>query len=1789
MNSLAINFAGPPGPGLTDEQQALIDQAIAVGETVPNITPTSGEKLAVTSSLFEARNDATVILVGGRPVGMVTPAGKTGATSFITPRIRFRRKEAKRLAGSTIRVRVAMTATVGYLAATPFGGNAVRVDRKDGAIDLNVGVALPAVQEAGSASMYRDYLYVMQGDEVMVGGTLQIGANSPTAAERRFEVMSISYDVIAGPADTATTGADAVLDNRLAALAPSVDVFRAVRANLTLAGGAQPMLGDDGRKIGASLVAGQNGKGTVLQWLLPLTGALRAALAGAQPVLTLEFRTQPGWDRDHTLNMQLGKSNLGFLNFTTADRDDYQTLDLLTGLPTRRVMTFSFAAPADLTEYTDLRAFVALTDDDVATVDEQIVLTGYRIDIYRTAGDAALPSASTAILGAEMARAAAVDQAVATIAGTGQRVGAMLRASDFGSIAEALVAASAKASPGALAIVDLDERIYYERNLGKITTGADGVLPGQDGANVGLRGKGMGRTIIDGSQAADTAIATIRATSTLDFNGSQYLEKLTVRAKNQRYGAHIDSVRFKDNIHLLWREVEIEHLGNAEADAYWGQPVWASPHAYALGVTSGSYFGFYGCRAKSRRAAFSAHDQIEFADPAIVEWVGGDLTAVDAGGWSYRLESIGSMVMNRALLADAPLGGEISMAAQPWLPTALDQQPADHRCWELTGRNNSPAAFRIQDFGRALRIKSLTTGTGSRIRVSGSLVPVLFGGTGVAGVTYVDGDVGLAGSAHGLVDIQETVGVGPASDLFITSLKARLGNRTSAPLAMTVEVDALPPVNITLNADYSAMTNAQIRAVLNAPLAGIAEVSEYAIGERYRPVIADEERSLQNTSGTTILMGMALAQDSDGARTVRPMTSADLPNAFAGIAWEDIRPNAHGRVKTSGWLPLTDLLRTGGAAVALGEQFGIDPDKPGYVVSGRLDGTGILQVVRPSLGTGLTTVEVRSSISAEDAIEAAAVLLQQAQTTIGALGTPEAIEQIGKIPLLGSTVIPSLGLGFNVDLDTWEPSGIQAVVAIGFSPKWQGTEEGLVALVKSAPEEAEQYNDAVEFETALLNARKKGWPLAWSGAIYINDGIDMVMQGKGIELLGHARASLVGGPRIGSDPDITDGLLKFANTSSSGGTASRSAIGRVRNIRMNAECMPNSIIDPETGNPVTSNDLLTFTGFYDVSITYSDFYAGRHYNRSPGGDAANFVSTNKFTLWGNNYTGFRDVAVYVSGSGNGQFDYLGGQIGFCRFYFCANGWAAKRNYQNLRAISNYHEGGRNGEGALPATGSGDGLLSASNITSSCAHFHNMANRCIDFRDSHDVTVIAPKITGTFGREITSWDEAGQPVYTTLAEADAICFQNVARGRATDISTDVTFTASGHSAVRCRSGSVDCVVTGTVKGIYTGFRETGVSDGNDVMLTLDADVVVPFAREGGSTKTRFRYTQGGTRMDIIGGFDRTPGRTPFSPTNTASINITLDSIDRAVVFQTAGANLNAILPPNAPDGARMWIYKDEASSAHIVQARDPTNTTTISRLMDPGGIVEMVNKGGAWLEANRSRKNGYISIYGSTAALVPSPPANSFNLFLDTDNANRFSIKDGSGVVTSLGTAATVNTGTSGATVPLLNGANTWSGSQTISHPSGSSALVLNVVDGQQAYLTLRNAGVEMWKIGKNNTANSGSNTGSDFALTRHNDTGSLLGTSIFITRSNGDISLGGATRPNADGTLALGGSSNRWNGTYTIRVYYTATLFDAYGAGSPEGSLTASIGSTYRRTDGGAATSFYVKESGTGNTGWTAK
>ncbi len=42
------------------------------------------------------------------------------------------------------------------------------------------------------------------------------------------------------------------------------------------------------------------------------------------------------------------------------------------------------------------------------------------------------------------------------------------------------------------------------------------------------------------------------------------------------------------------------------------------------------------------------------------------------------------------------------------------------------------------------------------------------------------------------------------------------------------------------------------------------------------------------------------------------------------------------------------------------------------------------------------------------------------------------------------------------------------------------------------------------------------------------------------------------------------------------------------------------------------------------------------------------------------------------------------------------------------------------------------------------------------------------------------------------------------------------------------------------------------------------------------------------------------------------------------------------------------------------------------------------------------------------------------------------------------------------------------------------------------------------------------------------------------------------------------------------------------GTGAPEGVITAPVGAIFQRKDGGAGTALYVKEAGTGNTGWAA-
>jgi hypothetical protein len=91
----------------------------------------------------------------------------------------------------------------------------------------------------------------------------------------------------------------------------------------------------------------------------------------------------------------------------------------------------------------------------------------------------------------------------------------------------------------------------------------------------------------------------------------------------------------------------------------------------------------------------------------------------------------------------------------------------------------------------------------------------------------------------------------------------------------------------------------------------------------------------------------------------------------------------------------------------------------------------------------------------------------------------------------------------------------------------------------------------------------------------------------------------------------------------------------------------------------------------------------------------------------------------------------------------------------------------------------------------------------------------------------------------------------------------------------------------------------------------------------------------------------------------------------------------------------------------------------------------------------------------------------------------------------------------------------------ILHLYKSSATTRMLIDGdagQNKIITYRTNGVQRFGFYLNNTAESGSNTGSDFQIRAYNDAGALLSTPFFIKRSIGHIGIG-TTNPGSKLTV----------------------------------------------------------------------
>lgn len=104
------------------------------------------------------------------------------------------------------------------------------------------------------------------------------------------------------------------------------------------------------------------------------------------------------------------------------------------------------------------------------------------------------------------------------------------------------------------------------------------------------------------------------------------------------------------------------------------------------------------------------------------------------------------------------------------------------------------------------------------------------------------------------------------------------------------------------------------------------------------------------------------------------------------------------------------------------------------------------------------------------------------------------------------------------------------------------------------------------------------------------------------------------------------------------------------------------------------------------------------------------------------------------------------------------------------------------------------------------------------------------------------------------------------------------------------------------------------------------------------------------------------------------------------------------------------------------------------------------------------------------------------------------------------------------------------------------------------------------------------------AAVRFDNTSGALADSVVIIGDTGNIT--GVGTLGTTGKITAGADIEV---TTSIRVGGGSGPQILTGAGDPEASVTAPVGSVYLRTGGGAGTTFYVKETGVGNTGWDAK
>ncbi|WP_311272168.1 MULTISPECIES: hypothetical protein [unclassified Rhizobium] len=891
-DSIAVEVQDARGPSPT--LGARIDRTTAsvlVGKNSTNKGQALNDGVLLTDTL-------------GNINGLKVPANKTASLSYAIFYVPFTAREAARLAFRTVRFSVEIIADAGFLAAHPFDlASPLRL----GMDSLTAGGTIVRNEQIGNV-IYRDIDYVFAGDESFIGVPIQLADSTAVSSEMSWVLGHLTWRAsdTGQSAETPTgVGSELAIRELASERFGFGRVFDDWSVSTQIFNGATLTFTQDGRIGGFSVPAGQNGGLSYTQYLLAIDKVEASKINGATVMVHL------GIDTSTDYNRPLGVFARYYVDGVQQTGSDVRVLQNKQVTPNRREVVYTFVLTGLATS---IAPTLQQTSGTVVTSTiDAFVLTDMDIEVIDVAnGD----PETTAVKNIAIATRRATREAISrTVGPQGNGYARTLRVETDGSGDYTTVDAALAAAKGAGPLY----RYEIVVGRGKFTTSG---LQLKD--YVDIRGVDRNSSWIAGYLVASSPAATIASTSTINGNANVKLGSLRITCQNMRYPIHDDRSGAGPALKATYEDCTLEHLGNDEARAYQtsigGDPntIWVGEAGYGMGTSSGDEWVYRNCRFIGKRdLPFATHNNKGFKVPSRVRLERCDLRVQSTTPSGFRYGVLGSGVGDILELVDCRLSRSIILEMAPWIPTDLPSQIAD-KAGQLnfSGSGNTPVPFTIADEGsRALRIDSLTANSSSSVVVSGSAVAVLFGTV----LNYANA-ADLSAGVYGTADVGEHA-VGINQNQFITALGKRLGDRTSSSLSLVVTIDGGSPLTVTFNQNYSAQSNATILAAINAVLTGKGTASLMNVNDLYRPAFPDQETWLQNTGATTILRKTAVAYTSS-QMAGRRMTTTDAPSLFAGIAYEDIRPSAWGRVKTRGevWVA-QDMIRSDSAAFTRGDSF----------------------------------------------------------------------------------------------------------------------------------------------------------------------------------------------------------------------------------------------------------------------------------------------------------------------------------------------------------------------------------------------------------------------------------------------------------------------------------------------------------------------------------------------------------------------------------------------------------------------------------------------------------------------------------------------------------------------------------------------------------------------------------------------------------------------------------------------------------------------------------------------------